>query len=361
MEGSKSPYFVGSGTGYTGKATTGVAVSATTRYVAVVHLYHFGAGRTVRVEVKESGAGAGNTVVDFSTNDWPQGTFFPCVVAHTTTGTPGNLSIEITTDQNHQYHYDGLMLYARSAGDLIPLIGGGVTSTQSDLRYKHPFTDAYRNGFCCSFWMKRNGTLPVFTYVCAAGSISGSSPYGHFRLAGSFDVLSAVVRGTGNFQLSATMATDMPTTWAHYFIGYNPSASRLEVWLNGVSDAVDSTVVRITPDMSETDTDLLFGRSQSGTFYGMPGPIAAFQLLPFPGSDELAAAFYNAGNGGIAGPQGVVPLSLSGDILDEVGALDYVPVTPKLDSTPNDRWWKDGVFQHHGGRLAFTLTEVTSI
>lgn len=362
VTGSAAPWFYRTGAGYEGKATTGVAVSAATRYVAVANVQHNLAGQTFRMELKESGAGAGSTVVDFSTNTVPIQQWGRYVIAHTTTGTPGNLSLEITENAGWQYWYDALALYARAQGDEIPWIAGGSSSTQSDLRYANPFTDSYRNGFCLSFWMKRNGSFTGSNgTVCAAGSNTGAGVYAGMSVTRTNNKLVFKVFGQHFSSMLVTAASDMPASWAHYLVSYNPNTPEVEIWINGVSDASSTTLAgKYTPDMRDVDSDLLFGKTVPGGFQGMPGPVAAFQVLPFPGSTDVAAGLYNAGNGAFPGPQGVIPMTLTGDIFADIGGR-HALVTPKLDSAPNDRWFKDGVFQHHGGRVAFTLTEVTSI
>lgn len=370
-----SNYWTGSASARLQTAAGGTAISSSrtvsgsTQYVVSMRVKYISGDLTAVIRVVENDGAATTTTTAtslYSTDRWVTITHTFTTQAGTTACTVELLPSIATAD----YCFDGCLLEANADGLPTAWINAGVDAYGSGAGVRpagvldfDSFCSSYVNGFTLSAWVN----LQIVGRALEHGIIDlgDSSPratlYFYDNSSDRFTLKVFASDGSTLQPLSSSYSTP---GWYHVVGTYDAGTRTARVYVNGVLDGTDSSWsgAKQYYDGEKLLGDFsigTFGAAGLNTFGGTIGPV---MVLPFPAPADMVSGWYDLSQDTFGYPSvpvpGILPFAVSGDVLGT--SEPYVYCYASVDAMPHIQWEKNGVWQGHGGELAFTLREVAA-
>lgn len=229
------------------------------------------------------------------------------------------------------------------------------------LDWANTFVASYTQGITLAAWVNIQNLGVSAVSAVLIDSADDFPKIVLFWEDGSGDRFALEVASDGGTYLQPRGTQGKTVGWYHVVGVYDRKTNAAYLYVNGALESSDTSWSggkgRTFMDASGMTGDFSLGTFGAAGANVLPGPLGPCMVLPFAAPAEMVSGWYNGGADSYAVP-GVFPLGIHGDVL---GTSELnIKALATIDSMPHIEWEKDGVWQGHGGEIAFTLTEATA-
>ena len=343
-----------------GVRTSWQNVTATSNYVAAIHVRGSIASQSITLQLVDQGGAnvigsATNYILPVSTDTWTR------LWTNGTSSTGVNTSIFIRANSADAFYVDGLSLQKIPDRQAPTAWAPGTTDIGTTSgAYDSAFFRDMKNGWTINFWcMNPNTTYTDWIYIVrqnvSFGLINIVSKLGDGKILVELSDASDPARTAWSYSVTSTTA--MTAVWRMVTVTWDPFTPTLKVYINGVLEATDTTnsgTRAIDYNDANISTAVLNVGHDNAVVASVGALISNLSFLPYVASANLITGWYGTG-ASTDDSLSFFPLHCSGDFITE--SEESIYAFGQVNDVQTVSHVNAGVWDNNAVRIKFTLEE----